>query len=99
MGRVPSGWASFTSAPARIFSSAALRFPVWIRFASAAGVVCADTAVITQTAVRIKRFMEASLHNVAVQFVVVRPHSLGRVVQKLVWIFPGSREIFQYAAF
>src|SRR6476661_8348542 len=47
MGRVPSGCASFTSAPARIRSSAALWSPASIRLASAPLELCGRTGKAT----------------------------------------------------
>src|SRR5437763_1203691 len=63
--------------------------------------VCARTgraATITQQAPKMKRFTYASLNNTRVQFVVVSEHTLGRVVEKLVRIFPGSSQALQNAA-
>ena len=63
---------------------------------------CAQTdaaAAITQKTARMKRFIRcASLNDIRVQFVMVSPQTLGRVVQEFVRIFPGSREALQNAA-
>ena len=54
--------------------------------------------MITQQAAKMKRFTCPSLNDGRVQFVMVSKHTLGSVIQKLVRIFPGSRQAVQNAA-
>src|SRR5262245_23561343 len=94
MGRVPSGCASFTSAPARILSRAPCRLPARMRSASEVPdwPRTGATAASTQAHARATR-----LHNIRSQLVVVRPQTLGGVVQELVRVAPRAREPLQNA--
>src|SRR5580692_2494126 len=113
MGRVPSGCASFTSAPASMRASAALRSPAWMRLARDGFGACArivEAPVITQMAM-MRRFTVVSpekyahngpsglsaLNDIAVHFVMVSPETFGCVVEEFVRIFPRSRKTLQNA--
>src|SRR6185369_6772365 len=55
-------------------------------------------ATITKKTARIERFTLSSLDNIRVQLVMMSPKTLGRVIQELFRIFPGSRETLHHAS-
>src|SRR5215469_13808506 len=99
MGRVPSGCAALTSAPARICPSAALWFPASMRLARESFWACAIRGNAAMKIVRngFKRCLR--LNHIGVQFVMVRPQTFGRVVEEFRGIFPGAGKTFQEAFF